>query len=89
MRFARTYVLALTATFVLSSVALAQVPDPVTTAIAPTRKTSGESDLRAALQRGIRIESAREPTTRSLLLSVPVMVPMRVVFVLFRVRLVE
>jgi hypothetical protein len=41
-----------------------------------TRKTSGESDLGAALQCGSRIETAREPTTQSLLLSVPVMVPM-------------
>ena len=53
-----------------------------------TRKTSGESDLEAALQCGSRIETAREPTTQSLLLSVPVMVPM-IVFILFRVRLVE
>ena len=35
-----------------------------------TRKTSGEFDLGAALQCGIRIETAREPTTQSLLLSV-------------------
>jgi len=41
-----------------------------------TRKTSGEFDLWAALQCGIRIETAREPTTQSLLLSIPVMVPM-------------
>ena len=41
-----------------------------------TRKTSGESDLGATLQCGSRIETAREPTTQSLLLSVPVMVPM-------------
>jgi hypothetical protein len=41
-----------------------------------TRKTSGESDLVAALQCGSRIETAREPTTQSLLLSIPVMVPM-------------
>ena len=40
------------------------------------RKTSGESDLGAALQCGSRIETAREPTTQSLLLSIPVMVPM-------------
>ena len=53
-----------------------------------TRKTSGESDLGAALQCGSRIETAREPTTQSLLLSVPVMVPM-IVFILFRVRLLE
>jgi len=39
-----------------------------------TRKTSGEFDLGAALQCGIRIETAREPTTQSLLLSVPAMV---------------
>jgi serine/threonine protein kinase len=41
-----------------------------------TRKTSGESDLGAALQFGRRIETAREPTTQSRLRSVPVMVPM-------------
>jgi hypothetical protein len=39
-----------------------------------TRKTSGEFDLGAARQCGIRIETAREPTTQSLLLSVPAMV---------------
>jgi hypothetical protein len=42
--------------------------------ILSTRKTSGEFDLGAALQCGIRIETAREPTTQSLLLSVPAMV---------------
>ena len=41
-----------------------------------TRKTSKEGDLGAALQCGSRIETAREPATQSLLLSVPVMVPM-------------
>src|ERR1700756_4400925 len=41
-----------------------------------TRKTSGESDLGAALQCGSRIKAAREPTTRSLLLSIQAMVPM-------------
>ena len=41
-----------------------------------TRKTSGESDLGATLQCGSRIETAREPTTQSLLLSIPVMVTM-------------
>ena len=41
-----------------------------------TLKTSGESDLGAALQCGSRIETAREPTTQPLLLSVPVMIPM-------------
>jgi hypothetical protein len=39
-----------------------------------TRKTPGESDLGGAVQCGSRIETAREPTTRSLLLSVPAMV---------------
>ena len=38
------------------------------------RKTSGESDLGAAVQCGSRIETAREPTRQSLLLSVPAMV---------------
>ena len=51
-------------------------PIPGTTATVSTRKTSGESDLGAALQCGSRIETAREPTTQSLLLSVPAMVPM-------------
>ena len=39
-----------------------------------TRKTPGESDLGGAVQCGSRIETAREPTTQSLLLSVPTMV---------------
>ena len=39
-------------------------------------KNLRESDLGAALQCGSRIETAREPTTQSLLLSMPAMVPM-------------
>ena len=39
-----------------------------------TRKSSGESDLGGAVQCGSRIETTREHTTQSLLLSVPAMV---------------
>ena len=53
-----------------------------------TRKTPGESDLGGAVQCGSGIETAREPTTQSLLLSVPAMVG-GVAFILFGVRLVE
>jgi hypothetical protein len=48
--------------------------DPRDKPILSARKTSGVLDLGAALQFGIRIETARKPTTQSLLLSVPAMV---------------